>query len=151
MEDELLEGGEELLLDNESDILVEETPDQSDGDLILSEEEEALFTLDPVNDSNDLIESTDPGSVEANQQVGDEIFNIQNDLETVEGNNQESEQVGVDGETSNDEEILQSLQIIQRNVKTGFDNLSLIGSVQVGLISFGIGAIIIYCYIGRIK
>ena len=151
MEDELLEGGEELLLDNESDILVEETPDQSDGDLILSEDEDALFTLDPVNDSNDLIESTDPGSVEANQQVGDEIFNIQNDLETVEGNNQESEQVGVDGETSNDEEILQSLQIIQRNVKTGFDNLSLIGSVQVGLISFGIGAIIIYCYIGRIK
>lgn len=150
MEDELLEGGEELLLDNESDMLVEETSDQGDCDLILSEDEETLFTLDPVSDSNDFTENADTGNSEANQQISDEILNIQTNLENVEDNTTEPEKVGVD-DASNDEEVLQSLQIIQRNVKTGFDNLSLMGSVQVGLISFGIGAIIIYCYIGRFK
>lgn len=150
MEDDLLEGGEEILFDNESDILVEETPDKSDGDLLFSEDEETLFNLDPVSDNNDLVESSNTGSTETDHQIGDEILNIQNDLETVEESSAEPEKVGVD-EFSNDEEILQSLQIIQRNVKTGFDNLSLMGSVQVSLISFGIGAIIIYCYIGRFK
>lgn len=150
MEDELLEGGEELLLDNESDILVEETPNTSDGELLFSEDEETLFTLDLVNDSNDLSESADTGNLQAGQQIGNEILNSSNDLETVEESVAEPEKVGLD-ESSNDEEILQSLQIIQRNVKTGFDNLSLMGSVQVGLISFGIGAIIIYCYIGRFR
>ena len=150
MEDEMLEGGDELLLDNESDILVEETPASSDGDLILSEDEENLFTLDPVSDSNDILEGANTGNTETNQPVSDAILNIQDDLETVAEIAIEPERVGVD-ELSNDEEILQSLQIIQKNVKTGFDNLSLMGSVQVGLISFGIGAIIIYCYIGRFK
>lgn len=150
MEDDLLEGGEELLLDNEPDILVEETPDQSAGDLLFNEDEEALFTLDTVDNSNDIIESADTGSSETTQHISDEILNLQNDMETVEESSPEPELVGADG-SSSDEDILQSLQIIQRNVKTGFDNLSLMGSVQVGLISFGIGAIIIYCYIGRFK
>lgn len=150
MEDELLEGGEEILFDNESDMLVEETPDNSDGELLFSEDEESLFSLDSVNDGNDLTESANTGNTSADQQISNEILNIKNDLESVEEASAEPERVGVD-ESSNDEEILQSLQIIQRNVKTGFDNLSLMGSVQVGLISFGIGAIIIYCYIGRFK
>ena len=151
MEDELLEGGEELLFDNESDMLVEETPDNSDGEIILSEDEEGLFTLDPVSDSNDPSESSDTGSTSTDQQIGDEVFNLQNDLEDLRDIVSDVPEVGADAESSNDDEILQSLQIIQRNVKTGFDNLSLMGSVQVGLISFGIGAIIIYCYIGRFK
>ena len=150
MEDDLISGEEELLLDNESDMLVEDTPDQSDGDLLFSEDEETLFTIDPVSDSNDLTGSADNGNIEAGQQISDEVFDLQNDLETVRESATEAEKVGMN-ESSNDEQILQSLQIIQRNVKTGFDNLSLMGSVQVGLISFGIGAIIIYCYIGRFK
>ena len=150
MEDDLLEGGEELLLDNEQEILIEETPDASDGELIFSEDEESLSTLDPVSDSNDLTGSANTGSTETAQPVSDAILNISNDLEAVEESAAEPERVGAD-DSSNDEEILQSLQIIQQNVKTGFDNLSLMGSVQVGLISFGIGAIIIYCYIGRFK
>lgn len=150
MEDDLLEGGDELLLDNEQELLIEETPEHNDGDLLLSEDEEALFSLDSIDSGNDLVESSDSGSVEPDHQIGNEIHNISNDLESVEESAAEPEKVGAD-ESSNDEEILQSLQIIQRNVKTGFDNLSLMGSVQVGLISFGIGAIIIYCYIGRIK
>lgn len=150
MDDEILEGGEEILFDNQSDMLVEETPDQSDGDLLFSEDEESLFSLDPVDSGNDLVESSDSGSVEADHQIDNEVLNIPNNLESVEERAAEPEKVGVD-ESSSDEEILQSLQIIQRNVKTGFDNLSLMGSVQVGLISFGLGAIIIYCYIGRFK
>lgn len=150
MEGELFEDGEELLLDNESDVLVEETIENGDGDLILSEDEEALFTLDPVLDNNDLTENADNGNSEANQQISDEILDIQTNLEAVDENAAEPEKVGVE-DSSNDEDVLESLQIIQRNVKTGFDNLSLMGSVQVGLISFGIGAIIIYCYIGRFK
>lgn len=150
MEDDLLEGGNELLLDNEQELLIEETPEYTDGDLLLSEDEENLFSLDPVNNSADITGSADIGSAETDQRVSDAILDIQNDLETVEESDEEPERVGVD-ESSNDEDILQSLQIIQRNVKTGFDNLSLMGSVQVGLISFGIGAIIIYCYIGRFR
>lgn len=150
MEDDLLEGGDELLLDNEQELLIEETPENNDGDLLFNEDEETLFSLDPIDNSNDITGSADTGSSETTHQIGDEILNISNDLETVEESASEPERVGAD-DSSNDEEILQSLQIIQRNVKTGFDNLSLMGSVQVSLISFGIGAIIIYCYIGRIK
>lgn len=150
MGDDLVEGEEELLLDNESEMLVEETPDQIDGDLILSEDEENLFTLDPVDNNNDLVENTDTEIIGADQQISDEILDIQTNLENVEENAAELEKVGV-VDSSNDEEVLQSLQIIQRNVKTGFDNLSLMGSVQVSLISFSIGAIIIYFYIGRFK
>ena len=133
------------------ELLIEETPEyNSDGDLLFSEDEETLFSVDPVDNSNDPTESANNGSAETNQSPSDEILNIQNDLETVGETSAEPEKVSAD-ELSNDEDILQSLQIIQRNVKTGFDNLSLMGSVQVGLISFGIGAIIIYCYIGRFK
>lgn len=150
MEDELLEDEDELLLDNEQELLIEETPHYNDGDLLLSEDEETLFSADPVNNSSDHSGSSDTGSIETTQPVSDALLNIQNDLETVEESVADPERVGVD-DSSNDEDILQSLQIIQRNVKTGFDNLSLMGSVHVGLISFGIGAIIIYCYIGRFK
>lgn len=150
MEDDLLEGGDELLLDNEQELLIEETPEYNDGDLLFNEDEETLFSVDTVGNSADLTESADTGSTETDQQIGNEILNISDDLETVGESAAEPERVGAD-ESSSDEEILQSLQIIQRNVKTGFDNLSLMGSVQVGLISFGIGAIIIYCYIGRFK
>lgn len=151
MEDDLLETSDELLLDNEQELLIEETPEyNSDGDLLFSEDEETLISVDPVDNSNDPTESANNGSAETNQSSSDALLNIQNDLEVVDESAADPERVGAD-DSSNDDEILQSLQIIQRNVKTGFDNLSLMGSVQVGLISFGIGAIIIYCYIGRFK
>lgn len=151
MKDDLFEIEGEILLEDDSEMLIEDTPDNNDGELLISDDEETFFSLDPVYDSNDLVENTDIGNSETNQQINNEVFNLQNDLEDLSYNALEVENVGENDESSNDDEILESMQIIQRNVKTGFDNLSLIGSVQTGLISFGIGAIIIYCYIGRFK
>lgn len=143
--------GEIILDDSEElqDEVVEDvfTPDENilfeeieTGDLI----EENTPIVDDVDDYIDTLENIAEGDIGNDIETYNEIRNLQNDLESqvIEGGGSED---------SIDNEILESLQITQQNIKTGFDNLSLLGTVEVGLTAFGIGAIIIYCYIGRFR
>lgn len=143
--------GEIILDDSEElqDEVVEDvfTPDENilfeeieTGDLI----EENTPIVDDVDDYIDTLENITDGDIGNDIETYNEIRNLQNDLESqvIEGGGSED---------SIDNEILESLQITQQNIKTGFDNLSLLGTVEVGLTAFGIGAIIIYCYIGRFR
>lgn len=143
--------GEIILDDSEElqDEVIEDvfTPDENilfeeieTGDLI----EENTPIVDDVDDYIDTIENIAEGDIGNDIETYNEIRNLQDDLESqvIEGGGSED---------SIDNEILESLQITQQNIKTGFDNLSLLGTVEVGLTAFGIGAIIIYCYIGRFR
>ena len=152
---------DEIFIDESNDDLQEET---GEGEIILDTEdaltleENDLFVANEIqeitdtpvdfNDYLDLIEDADQPDNTNDGTLFDEIHDIQANLENV---NQEEEQRSEEQEDDNSDDILQSLLITQQNIKTGFDNLSLIGSVQIGLIAFGIGAIIVYCYIGNIK
>lgn len=140
----ILDDSEELQDDVIEDVF---TPDENilfeeieTGDLI----EENTPIVDDVDDYIDTIENIAEGDIGNDIETYNEIRNLQDDLESqvIEGGGSED---------SIDNEILESLQITQQNIKTGFDNLSLLGTVEVGLTAFGIGAIIIYCYIGRFR
>lgn len=154
MEDDYIVAEGELL-DDSPEVLSEETQYNNTGEI--KSDEESIFISDDINSDNDLVEDTSSADIEGHSQVSDEVLNFQDSIQNV----TEPMQVGADPESDpeqqdmisgeNSEQILASLQIVQRNVKTGFDNLSLIGSVQVGLTAFLIGAVIIYCYIGRFK
>lgn len=142
----------EIILDDEEELqdeVIEDvfTPDENilfeeieTGDLI----EENTPIVSDVNNYIDTVENITAGDIGNDIETYNEIRNLQNDMES-----QVTE--GGGSEDSIDNEILESLQISQQNIKTGFDNLSLLGTVEVGLTAFGIGAIIIYCYIGRFR
>lgn len=136
-------GEGEILLDTDDALTLEE------NDLFVANEiQEITDTPVDFNDYLDLIEDANQPDSSNDGTLFDEIHDIQTNLENV---NQEEAQRSEEQEDDNSDDILQSLLITQQNIKTGFDNLSLIGSVQIGLIAFGIGAIIVYCYIGNIK
>lgn len=150
--EELIE--DEILVGDSDDILI-------DGDIsdpVLTNEEETLFIDSDSNDS-DLVMDESPNFVYP------EEIDLSNDEAIVPQNNLAADLQGFtdsltgtehsegdqDTETETSSEVMDSLSIIQQNVKTGFDNLSLIGTVNVGLMSFSIGVLIIYCYIGRFR
>lgn len=136
-------GEGEILLDTDDDLTLDE------NDLFVANEiQEITDTPVDFNDYLDLIEDSNQSDSANDGTLSDEVHDIQVNMENVNtGEEQRSEEQADD----NSGDILQTLLITQQNVKTGFDNLSLIGSVQIGLIAFGLGAVIIFCYIGNIK
>lgn len=143
-----LEG--EIILDDIEDLQEEISND------VFTPDEELLFqeidTGELIEENNPIVSDVDNyiNSVE-NTDFGDNgtISELYNEIRDIQ-NNMESEMIEGDSKTI-DNDILESLQISQQNIKTGFDNLSLLGTVNVGITAFGIGAIIIYCYIGRFR
>ena len=134
VDDVAVSSNPELLIDD-SDYLFEEVQP--------NEQENNLTPVD-FDDYTDSLQSVTEGDSSNNSAVSNEIFNIADGLaNSVKSENGEDEQ--------SEDDVLDSILITQQNIKTGFDNLTLIGSVQTGLTAFGIGAIIIYCFIGRFK
>lgn len=134
---ELIEEGE---LDNQLDIIDEGLEENL---------EEISDIFDTGSSDNDSLQNSYIDDSGENRELYSEVFNSQDNMEA-NINNVESLAEG-QSETNSEIDYSDTLAIIQQNEKIGFDNLTLIGTVQTGLIAFGIGSIIIYCYIGRIK
>lgn len=151
---------DELLIEEDSDLQEEE---EISGEILLdtedalTEEDNNLFVTNEIQEINDtpvdfdtyydLVEDSSESDNINDGQLHNEIHDIPFNMETL----SDSENVNEERENDNSDSILESLLVSQQNIKTGFDNLSLISSVQLGITSFAVGAIIIYCFIGKIR